>query len=312
MDFSAALPAFVVTLREGVEAVLVVGIVLAYLQKANQSALNRWVYLGIAAGLVGSVAVGVALNGSLVWLSGMDDAYGRAAKEGLEALFGAIAIGLLSWMLVWMTRQAKALKGDVEGAVTQSLNQGNAAVGVFGLIAIAVLREGFETVLFLAAQFQAGWMPTVGAIAGILGAIIIGVALFQFGIRINLRLFFQGMGVLLLLIVAGLVVSMLRHLDGAIALLATADPQFAPLCPGTDSCLLGVQVWDTSGILPDREFPGILLKALFGYTQYLYLGQAIAYLLFLGTVGTLYFQSLQGIGQSSQKPTEKSNAPSPG
>jgi len=311
MDVTAALPAFVVTLREGVEAALVVGIVLAYLQKANQSVLNRWVYAGIGVGIGGSILVGVVLNGSLVWLAGLESGYGRAAKLAMEGLFGAVAIALLSWMLVWMTRQAKALKGELEGAVTTVLAQPNAAAGVFGLIAIAVLREGFETVLFLSAQFQEGWLPAIGAVAGLLGAVGIGFALFQLGVKINLRLFFQGMGVLLLLIVAGLVISMLRHFDGAIALLAATDPRFLPFCPGTSgACLLGPQVWDTSTLLPDQEFPGIILKALFGYTQQLYLGQAIAYLLFLGTVGTLYLQSLREMGkpanQSAAKPTDDS------
>ncbi|MEO1210835.1 MAG: FTR1 family protein [Cyanobacteria bacterium J06638_20] len=293
MNVAAALPTFVVTLREGVEAALVVGIVLAYLKQAERPQLTRWVYGGIAAGMVASGLVGVLLSGSLVWLSTLSDGYGRVAKLTLEGVFGMMAIALLSWMLVWMSRQARAMKGEVEGAVTSVLQQDNAAIGIFSLIAIAVLREGFETVLFLAAQFQEGWIPIVGAVAGIVGAVIIGVLLFQLGVKINLRRFFLVMGVFLLLIVAGLVVSALRHFDGAIATLAQLDPQYAGFCPGTSgACLLGPQVWDASTVLPDKQFPGIILKALFGYTQRLYLGQAIAYLVFLGSVGTLYFRSL--------------------
>lgn len=302
MDFTAALPTFVVTLREGVEAALVVGVVLAYLQKANRGDLNRWVYAGIGAGLAASVLVGALLSGSLVWLSATSEGYGRVLKLALEGVFGLVAIALLSWMLVWMTRQARALKGEVEGAVTAALRQENAAWGVFGLIAIAVLREGFETVLFIAAQFQAGWLPVGGAVAGLLGAVLIGVLLFQLGVKINLRRFFLVMGVLLLLIVAGLVVSALRHFDGAIAALVQVAPQSANLCPGTHgACLLGPQVWDASQVLPDKQFPGIVLKALFGYTQRLYLVQAIAYLLFLGSIGTLYFRSLNPQSTAASK-----------
>jgi high-affinity iron transporter len=307
MIWTNALPTFVVTLREGVEAALVVGIVLAYLNKANQTRLNGWVWAGIGAGLAASALVGAIFLGTLRSLSLSSQDYAPVIKQGLEAGFGIIAIGLLSWMLVWMTRQARSMKSEVEGSIQSALNdQRGAGWGVFGLITIAVLREGFETVVFLAAQFQQGWVPTLGAIAGLGGAVIIGFLLFQLGVKINLRLFFQGMGILLLLIVAGLVVSALRHADAALVLFSQINPDYADLCPATGACILGPQVWDTSGILPDRQFPGIVLKALFGYTQNLYLVQAIAYLVFLGTVGTLYLQSIAGVSS----PSPSSSSPS--
>jgi len=306
VDISAALPTFVITLREGVEAALVVGIVLAYLKKAGQSQLNPWVYNGIAAGIAFSVLVGILFNGLLLSLTMSDRPYAPVVKQALEAGFGVIAIVLLSWMLIWMTQQARSMKTEVEGAITTALQQSNGAGwGIFSLITIAVLREGFETVVFIAAQVQQGWVPAAGALAGLLGATAIGVLLFRLGVRINLRRFFQVMGILLLLIVAGLVVSAMRHFDQAIALLSQLNPDFAALCPAQAvsqvnssqppaSCLLGTLIWDTSHILPDRQFPGVLLKAFFGYTQHLYLAQAIGYGLFLLTVGTVYIQSITG------------------
>ncbi len=295
MDIAAALPVFVVTLREGVEAALVVGIVLAYLRNAGATRLNPWVYGGIGVGVASSVAIGVALRQVLGWVAGAEQGYGQVLKLSLEALFGAVAIALLSWMLVWMTQQARGMKADVEGTLSTVLSQQQSGWGVFGLILIAVLREGFETVLFVSAQFEQGWMPVLGAIAGLTGAVLIGIALFQLGIKINLRRFFQTMGVLLLLIVAGLVVSVLRHVDGAIALWTQLNPEAVRYCltAGSGSCLLGPQVWNLSQILPDRAFPGVVLKALLGYRDQLFLGQAIAYVGFLLTVGTLYWRSLQ-------------------
>jgi high-affinity iron transporter len=296
MDISAALPTFVVTLREGVEAALVVGIVLAYLKKAEQPRLNRWVYAGIAAGIVASMLVGIVFNGVLLALETSDRPYAPVIKQFMEAGFGVVAILLLSWMLIWMTQQARSMKAEVEGAITSALKQSTGAGwAVFGLITIAVLREGFETVVFIAAQIQQGWLPAIGALAGLVGATLIGVLLFRLGVKINLRRFFQVMGVLLLLIVSGLVISALRHLDHGIALLAQTNPDYAALCfNSSGSCILGPLVWDTSHILPDRQFPGVLLKAFFGYTQQLYLVQAIGYLVFLLTVGGLYFQSITG------------------
>jgi high-affinity iron transporter len=303
MDISAALPTFVVTLREGVEAALVVGIVLAYLKKAEQTRLNRWVYAGIAAGIMASMLVGVLFNGVLLALETSDRPYAPVIKQFMEAGFGVIAILLLSWMLIWMTQQARSMKAEVEGAMTAALHQSTGTGwAVFGLITIAVLREGFETVVFIAAQIQQGWMPAIGALAGLVGAVIIGILLFRLGVKINLRRFFQVMGVLLLLIVSGLVVSALRHLDHGVALLSQVNPKYAALCPGTDSCILGPLVWDASEILPDRQFPGVLLKAFFGYTQRLYLVQAIGYLVFLLTVGGLYLQSITGWKLWSSRP----------
>jgi high-affinity iron transporter len=301
IDFTAALPTFVITLREGVEAALVVGIVLAYLKKASQTRLYPSVYAGIGVGIGASVLIGILFGGILGALATSDQPYAAVFKPLLEGIFCTIAIVLLSWMLVWMTQQARFLKAEVEGAIGAALaNDKGAGWGVFGLVAIAVLREGFETVLFISAQFQQGWMPVLGAIVGLIGATGIGFLLFQLGVKINLRRFFQVMGVLLLLIVAGLVVTALRKFDGAIGVLAQIDPQYANFCSGT-SCILGAQVWDLSGVLPDRQFPGILLKAFFGYTQKLYLWQAIAYVVFLGTVGTAYLRSITGWSRSPAK-----------
>jgi high-affinity iron transporter len=295
MDFTAALPTFVITLREGVEAALVVGIVMAYLKKVDQSHLNVWVYSGIAVGIVVSVVVGFGFNALFHLVETINQAYAPMFKQVLEGGFGLVAIALLSWMLIWMTQQAKSLKAEVEHSITTALQTSDrAGWAVFGLIAIAVLREGFETVIFIAAKFQQGWMPAIGAFSGLLAATGIGILLFQLGVKINLRRFFQVMGVLLLLIVSGLVVSALRHFDAALHLLSQIDPDYSSLCPANGSCILGPLVWDASQVLPDRQFPGILLKAFFGYTQKLYLVQAIAYLLFLGTVGTLYLQSITG------------------
>jgi high-affinity iron transporter len=308
MNFSAALPTFVITLREGVEAALVVGIVLALLKKAKQSKLNSWVYAGVGVGIAASALVGMLFSVIIQALGAINPEYTPVVEPLMEAVFGVIAIVMLSWMLIWMTRQARFLKAEVEGTLTAALKQDNGAGwGVFSLVFIAVLREGFETVLFIAANFQQGFFPAVGAIGGLITAIAIGFLLFQWGIKINIRLFFQIMGVLLLLIVAGLVVSALAHFDTAVATLAKLDRQSENLCfyyerfTRNPSCILGPRVWNTSKILPDEQFPGIVFKALFGYRDDLFLVQAVSYVTFLVTVGGIYFRSL-GMGTGKPKP----------
>ena len=291
MDFTAALPTFLVTLREGFEAALVVGIVMACLKKAEQTQLYRWVYLGIVAGIVASVAVGFLLSGVVAGVETAGGIYAPVVKQLLEGVFGLVAIAMLTWMLIWMTRQAKSLKGEIEGSITSALGNENSGKAVFILIFIAVVREGFETVLFILAKFQQDWtLPAVGAVAGLTVAAIMGVALFALGVRINIRLFFQVMGVFLLLIVGGLVMGALKHFDAAIGLMS--EISLNQWCLPGDSCILGDRIWDGSSLLPDKEFPGIVLKALFGYRQTLYLVQVVAYFGFLFAVGMAYFQSL--------------------
>jgi high-affinity iron transporter len=313
ITFSDTIPTFVITLREGVEAALVVGIVLACLKKAEQSYLNSWVYAGVGAGIAASAFVGVLFNVLLQAISVSDRPYAPIIKQLLEGFLGVVAIAMLSWMLVWMTQQARFLKTEVEGAVTAVLTASSPASspanspansragwGIFGLIFIAVLREGFETVLFVSAQFQQGLSPALGAVTGLSGAALIGIMLFKWGVKIDLGVFFKFMGILLLLIVAGLVVSALKHFDAAASILARVNDNYQWLCFEVDrtsqtaSCILGPLVWNATEILPDRQFPGIILKSLFGYRDRLYLVQAIGYILFLATAGSLYFQKLGG------------------
>ncbi|MGK7940030.1 MAG: FTR1 family protein [Crocosphaera sp.] len=295
MDLSAVLPTFVVTLREGFEASLVVGIVLACLKKVEQTQLNRWVYQGIGGGVVASIMVGLLLGGILQGVNTYQTPYTPVIKECLAALFGLVAISMLSWMLIWMTQQGKSLKTEVEqGIQTALIREEGAGKGIFLLVFVAVLREGFETVLFIIAKFQNSWtIPSIGAMMGLTTAAILGFLLFKLGVNINIRLFFKVMGIFLLLVVGGLVLGVLKHLNLVVTLLSQLDPSFAQWCfLPADSCILGSLVWDGSDILPDQTFPGVILKALFGYRQNLYLGQIIIYVLFLVSVGTVYFRSL--------------------
>ncbi|CAN1209830.1 FTR1 family protein [Tumidithrix helvetica PCC 7403] len=302
IDISSALPTFAIALREGVEASLVVGIVLAYLKKANRSELNAQVYWGIATGIAASFGLGILFNVGLQSF-GIEDS--PLFKQLFEGTLSVVAIAMLSWMLLWMTQNAKTLKSEIEGAVgttlsSTSLGKGS-RWGIFSLISIAVLREGIEVVLFIFAKFQSGLIPISATITGTIGGLVvataIAVALFKFGVKIDIRTFFQMMGMFLLLIVAGLVISALGHFDKAVDAWSQL-PAATNLCFFSDraaqihSCILGPTFWEASQVLPERQFPGVLLKALFGYKDRLYVVQAIAYLSFLTIAGSLYWKSL--------------------
>lgn len=356
-DWANALPAAAIALREGFEAVLVVGLVLACLAQADRPDLRRWVWSGVGVGLVASVAVAAAIGQLFQALDRSNQPTAPVIQQGLEAGLGLLAIGLLSWMLVWMTQQAQNLKGEVQASVQRALQateptpaspiaqptqlgglgepdrvvppsdsarldrqprdhrSDRAAWAIGSLVAIAVLQEGFETVLFVVAQLHQGWGAAFGAVVGAIGAAGLGLLLFRWGIKINVRRFFSIMGTVLLAVVGALVISVLRHLDRALQLLSQIDDRWRSLCwfasdlpgalPGSGSCVLGPQVWDWSNGLSDRQFPGVLLKSLLGYRDHLYTTQAIAYLLFMVTIGGFYFLSLRG--QFSPHSTSKAS-----
>jgi high-affinity iron transporter len=219
-----------------------------------------------------------------------------------EGIFSVLAIIMLSWMLIWMTKQARTMKASVEGALSDALkNDSTAARNIFTLIFVAVVREGFETVALITTNTGSGaYGAGIGAILGIVSAAIIGIGLFKLGVKFNIRQFFQVMGILLVLIVAGLVVTALSRFDAAATSLASYSRASQSLCfyyerfTKVHSCILGRMVWDTSKILPDEQFPGIILKALFGYQHHLYLVQAVAYLIFLFSIGGMYLRSISG------------------
>lgn len=307
MNFSAALSTFLIALREGVEAALVVGIVLAFLKKAGQSNLNRWVYAGLGAGIAASVVLASLFQLFVPVLQNAFPQYAGIIEFLYEGVFSVLAIIMLSWMLIWMTKQARFMKAQVEGTLSQALkNNQSSAWNIFTLIFVAVAREGFETVALITTNTGSGaYGAGLGALLGIIAAGLIGVGLFKLGVKINIRQFFQIMGILLVFIVAGLVVTALDKFDAVAAALASYSRASQDLCfyyerfTKIHSCILGPMVWDTSKILPDEQFPGIVLKALFGYHHHLYVVQALAYLTFLFSIGGIYLRSI--IGGSTKK-----------
>jgi high-affinity iron transporter len=299
MDLISALPTFILTLREGVEAALVVGIVMAYLKKSGQSYLKSWVYWAIGVGIALSAATGVAFQWVIQNLGSANQQYASSIEPAIEGVFSLLAIIMLSWMLIWMTKHAKTLKQEVEGAVDNAVHaQAKNGWRIFGLVFFAIMREGFETVLFIASKVQQGIFPALGAVGGVVAATIIGMLMFKWGVRLNIRKFFSIMGILLLLIIGGLVVTSLARFDQAMGAFANSSRESQSMCffyerfakPADKDCILGPMVWNFSKVLPEEQFPGVIFSTLFGYVQRLYLVQAIGYVFFLMTVGSLYLQ----------------------
>ncbi|HYC82352.1 MAG TPA: iron uptake transporter permease EfeU, partial [Solirubrobacterales bacterium] len=193
------IPTFVITLREGVEASLIVGIIAAFLVKEGRSDALRQMWIGVGIAIVLCAAVGVGLDV-------LGEELPQREQEGLETIVGVIAVAMISYMIVWMTRHSRGIKAELEGEAASALAT-NSALALVAMCFLAVLREGFETAVFLLAAFQDSTDTTAaggGAVLGLLAAVAIGFGLYRGGVRINLSRFFRITGLILVFVAAGL------------------------------------------------------------------------------------------------------------
>ncbi len=234
------LGALLLALREGLEMALVVGIVLAYLAQTGTMRAARWVWAGTAS------AAAVSL-GFLGVLNALNAEFVGATEQIFEGVTMVLAASFLTWMILWMLRNARYLKADLHRGVEAAIAKGGAAWGLFLLVFFAVVREGVELALLLFAAPGEGKL--LGAVAGLAIASGLGVVIYVFGRSIDLRTFFRATSVLLVLFAAGLV--------------AHAAHEFAEA--GLLAAVEGPKLWSTKAALPDNAGVGSILRALFGY-----------------------------------------------
>jgi len=256
-----------ITLREGLEATLILGIILAYLKKSGNRHAFRSVWLGTWLAIAVSVIVG-----SIIFFAASElEGRGEEIFEGVASLTAA---GLLSWMIFWMHRQSANIRGHLHSQIQTALGSGS-SLGLIMLSFVAVVREGIETALFLFAATTAEGSPGLYAFGGILGlgiALAIGIGIYKGASRINLRSFFTVTSLLLILFGAGL----LAHGIGEL--------QEAGVIPS-----LVEHVWDSSRLLPEASTFGKFFTATFGYRESPSLVEAIAYFGYLGLALAGYF-----------------------
>ena len=246
--------AALIALREGLEAALIVGIVLGYLRRIGYLEGRRSVWAGVFAAVLASLGLAV-----IIQLVGME-LEGRA-EEIFEGATMFLAVGVLTWMIFWMRYQARLIKTSLERNVQEAVETGT-KWGLMLVAFIAVFREGVETALFLSAAAFAtdGRGTLIGAALGLAAAILIGYLIYATTAQLNVRLFFNITSVLLLLFAAGL----LAH--------GIHEFQEAGLIP-----TLNEQVWDTNNILDENSSLGQILKAVLGYNGNPSLEEVVAY-----------------------------------
>lgn len=250
MDFGALSSGLLTGLREGVEAALIIAIICAYLAKTDNRRHFPTVFAGAGLAIALSVVLGVIL---FVTVGGLQEPY----EQIFEAITLFAAAAVVTWMLFWMRRQARSVKGELQAAVDRALDDGS-VIALTVLAFVAVIREGLETSLFLVGQANSADLgaPSVliGAVIGLVIAAVLGVGFYQGSRRLNLATFFRWTGVALIFIAAGLLSVGVHELI-----------EIGVIPFGTQT------LFDLSGVLPHSadggNIVGQFLRALFGYSS---------------------------------------------
>lgn len=261
--------AFVVLLREGFEASLLVAIVLAYLAQLGYSKQRRQVWYGVSAAIVVSLGLAGFLFATIGELEG-------PAEEIFEACALFLAVGFLTYMVLWMRRESRALAGNIRREVDSVVGRGG-GLALAALVFVMVLREGIETGLFIfgIARASTPLQTGIGATAGLLAAVGLGYAVYALGTRINLGAFFKYTGAFLILVAAGLLA------QGVVGL------QMAGVVPA-----FFYPLWDVSGmpVLGATSAFGQFLGIMVGWDPRPDLLEFAVWLLYLLAVGYAFFR----------------------
>lgn len=255
---------FLIGLREGLEAALVVGLLLAYVRKTGKAHLVPKIWMGVLA------AVGVSLGfGALLTFGPRGLTF--EAQEAIGGSLSIIAVGFVTWMIFWMAENSKHLSRELGQKIDAA--QASTAAVVF-IAALAVGREGLETALFLWAASQSagsGATALVGALLGILIAIALAWLIMRGALKLNLATFFRYTGIFLIFIAAGVLAY------------GVHDLQEAGILPG-----LHHLAFDLSHVIAPTSLVGTLLKGIFNFSPATTWLEAGAWLLYTGTVLTIF------------------------
>jgi high-affinity iron transporter len=264
--------AFLIMLREGTEAAIIVGIVSSYLAQTGRAEWLRAVWGGIICAIACCAALAAVLE-----VAGAE--FPQRQQEMFEGCVAVIAVLMLTSMVFWMRKAARSMASDLRASVDAALSrQGRSGLALATLAFLAVGREGLETMFFLSTivQQSQSWTILIGAALGLIGAFGIGLVIYVGGTRIDLRRFFQWTGIFIIFVAAGLLAGAVRAFHEAGIWNALQGPTF-----------------DLSDILPADSLAGTLLGGFFGYQEAPAVGELVAYLAFLIPVLLLFFMQRQ-------------------
>lgn len=256
---------YLIGFREGLEAALIVGILVAYVIRVGRRDLLPGIWFGVGI----AVALSFGFGAALTW-----GPYGLTfqAQETIGGVLSLIAVGFATWMVFWMGATARTLKGDLEGRMARAVQGAGWAIVLLAFL--SVIREGLEASLFVWATVNSaadGWFPLIGALLGIATAVGLGVLLFRGVVRINLAVFFRWSGAFLILVAAGVLAYGIGEL------------QNVGLLPGA-----GTIAYNIAHIVPPTSWYGTVAQGIVNFNAAPTVLQVASWLLFVAVVGVLY------------------------
>jgi len=268
-------------LREGLEAALVVVILVAFLVKTQRQWALKYVWAGVGTAVVLSVALGAVLTYGTRQLS-------FTQQELIGGFASILAVVFVTGMVFWMRTAARTISGELKGRLDRALDMGPVAVALVAFLGVG--REGLETAIFFYATTQAAGagnsQPLIGWVAGLLAAIGLGVAIYRGALKINLAKFFRYTGILLVVVAGGILAYGLH------------DLQEAALLPG-----LNALAFDVSNVISSSSWYGALLKGIFNFSPNTTWLQAVAWVLYVGTVLVLFLRPQRS--DAARRPTDE-------
>jgi high-affinity iron transporter len=274
---------FLIGLREGLEAALIVSILIAYLVKSDRRHLLPQIWLGVGIAVAISLAFGAALTFGPRGLT-------FEAQELIGGLLSIIAVGFVTWMIFWMARAARTLSGELRSQIDKAADASRWSLAIVAMLAVG--REGLETALFLWAATQTAARntatttgPLLGAALGLLVAVVLGYLIYRGALKINLSRFFTWTGAFLIVIAAGVLAY------------GVHDLQEARFLPGLNNL-----AFDVSAAIPPTSWYGTLLKGVFNFSPATTVLEAAAWLLYFVPTLSIFLYQKRQLTQAPSRP----------
>jgi len=271
---------FLIMLREGLEAALIVSLIASYLKRTGRTRWFPALWTGVFIAAALCLALGIVINQTT-------GEFPQKQQELFEGIVAVVAVAILTSMVFWMRKVARNMRAQLEQAVDQALNQsGRGGLALVLMVFLAVAREGLESVFFLLAAFtqDVGYAPPVGAVLGLATAVVLGMLLYWGGVRLNMAHFFRWSSLFILFVAAGLAAGAARAFHEA----------------GLWNHFQNV-AFDLSNVLSTHSLAGTLLEGVLGYQETPSVSEVAAYFLYLIPALLLFFLPARPARQLSTK-----------
>lgn len=276
---------FLIMFREGLEAALIVSLIASYLKRTQRSQWLGIVWIGVILAAALCLGLGIFINETT-------GEFPQKQQELFEGIVAVVAVGILTYMVFWMRKVSRSVKTHLEGAIDNALNAGKGqGWALVAMVFFAVAREGLESVFFLLAAFQqdVGIQAPIGAVLGLVCAIIVGMMIYWGGVKLHLAKFFKWTSLFILFVAAGLAAGAIRAFHEA----------------GLWNYLQDI-AFNFTDVLSTHSLLGTLLEGIFGYQEALTVSEVLVYFLYLIPALIFFFMPQRAVDEAANRNASQS------